>query len=268
MSLPFKISQALPIAVILLGCFCLPVYADRFSAEVRLSGIRYRVQHELPTRAHPILPDLSRADKTPLPARARFFVDAPLLANEQIIDPGTYQLSLVVDTDGMISIGLNSSHLKKRYLIETKRADFDRPTDGLTISLATHSKSDFKNSRQVDYLHLNIFWGSLFFSCEFTPVVPKHDAKLGWNLNTYSFPIACLGQSKIDLGVLERKSPKGAYRLLKLRLEQKKGVSKTEFKLKLMRKKTKLKFSIFAGLSEGHGSLHVFEEPSEEASKK
>ncbi|MGE3165287.1 MAG: hypothetical protein AB7O52_10320 [Planctomycetota bacterium] len=39
--------------------------------------------------------------------------------------------------------------------------------------------------------------------------------------------------------------------------EQEKGVKQLDFQLKLTRKETKLKFSVFAGTSEGHGNLRI-----------
>lgn len=44
--------------------------------------------------------------------------------------------------------------------------------------------------------------------------------------------------------------------------EQEQGVPELEFKLKLTRRATKLKFSIFAGKSEGHGNLRIVRESS------
>ena len=46
--------------------------------------------------------------------------------------------------------------------------------------------------------------------------------------------------------------------------DQKEGVEKINFELKLRRKKTKLKFSIRAGKSEAHGNLNILPEESQE----
>lgn len=46
--------------------------------------------------------------------------------------------------------------------------------------------------------------------------------------------------------------------------EQEKGVKALSFKLKLTRKATKLKFSVFVGTSEGHGNLRIVEAPPKE----
>ena len=46
--------------------------------------------------------------------------------------------------------------------------------------------------------------------------------------------------------------------------EREEGVAKLTFKLKLTRRATKLKFSLFAGKSEGHGNLRIVEDAPKE----